>query len=190
MTREELKKLREDFLLNNSEQLKSIYLDYREDITRLLRVKMNISLSKAEDVFSDALLVFRQNVISGKIKNLSSVKAYLSSTCMNMVRESWNYSNRRLKKEAAVRLLLYDNSHKEYGEADHNELMLEVSQRAFRMLSKKCQRILVAFYVYKVPMKEIAEELEFASADVAKMTKARCFRTWLKNIKVLMPNDI
>ena len=100
MTREELKKLREDFLLNNSEQLKSIYLDYREDITRLLRVKMNISLSKAEDVFSDALLVFRQNVISGKIKNLSSVNAYLRSTCMNMVRESWNYSNRRLKKEA------------------------------------------------------------------------------------------
>jgi len=66
---------------------------------------------------------------------------------MNMVRESWNYSNRRLKKEAAVRLLLYDNSYKEYGEADYNELMLEVSQRAFRMLSKKCQRILVAFYV-------------------------------------------
>lgn len=183
MTREELNQLREDFLCHNSEQLKDIYLQNRDKIIDLLRIKMNVGCEQAEDVFTDALLVFRQNVISGKIKTLSSVRAYLSSTCVNMVRENWNFRKRKLKKEEAVRLLLYEKNYNDREDSSAQAEMIEQSQKAFAMLSDKCQRILIAFYVYKIPMKEIAEELGFSTADVAKMTKSRCLKTWIRNLK-------
>ena len=189
MTREELIKLRNDLLHHNSEQLKEIYKANKQDCVRLLVAKMHISVEKAEDVFTDALLVFRQNVISEHIKELSSVRAYLNSTCINMVRESWNYDKRRKKKEDSVRLLFYQNNHITEEESIRKEELLELSNKAFLNLNRKCQDILVAFYVYRIPMKEIAEEYGFASSDVAKMTKSRCYKVWMKEVKKLLNKD-
>ena len=188
MTREELIKLRYDLLQHNSEQLKEIYKAYKDDCIGLLVAKMRISHELAEDVFTDALLVFRQNVISEHIRELSSIKAYLSSTCINMVRESWSYNKRLRKKEDAVRLLFYENNHITEEESVRKEELIKLSRKAFLKLSKKCQDILIAFYVYKITMKEIAEEHGFASSDVAKMTKSRCYRAWMKEVKKLLNN--
>jgi RNA polymerase sigma factor (sigma-70 family) len=186
MTRDELKNLRDDLLCNDSEQLKTIYLKYKDDCVGLLIAKMHISSEKAEDIFIDALLVLRQNIISERITKLSSVKSYLSSTCINMVRESWTYDSRIRKKEQNVRLLFYENNHKHKEEVMDEEELRKIAMKALSRLSDKCRSILIAFYVYKTPMKEIAEEFGFSSADVAKMTKSRCFKAWLKEVKSLM----
>lgn len=186
MTHEELIKLRRELLHHNSEQLKRIYLDHKKECISFMMVRMNISKSRAEDVFTDALLVLRQNIISKKIKKLSSIKAYLNSTCINMVRESWNYDNRMRKKETDVRLLFYGNCHISHEEQLRMDDLQEVCNLAFSRLSAKCQEILIAFYVYKIPMKEIAEEYGFASGDVAKMTKSRCYKQWIKEVKKLI----
>lgn len=188
MTHEELIRLRDDLLHHNSEQLEKIYLKHKHDCVTLLMSKMKVSQSEAEDIFTDALLIFRRNIISRKIQKLSSVKAYLNSTCINMVKESWNYENRIRKKEAAVRLLFYEKNHTPLEEKVRIEELQEICDKAFRQLSKKCQRILIAFYVYKIPMKEIAEEFDFASGDVAKMTKSRCYKQWMKEVKMLLNN--
>ncbi len=186
MTREELINLRKDFLYHNSKKLKDIYLTHREECINLLCAKMKISNEQAGDIFVDALMVFRQNIVSEKIQNLSTVKAYLNSTCINMVREGWNYERRRRKKEEEIRLLFYEYSHTSMEERISKEEMLRISNEAFGKLSEKCQDILIAFYVYKIPMKEIAEEFGFATGDVAKMTKSRCFKAWRKEVNLLM----
>lgn len=185
MTREELIKLRRGLLQNNSEQLKDIYLSHKDKCIRLLVSHMRIPYEQAEDVFSEALLVFRQNILSEKIETLSSVGAYLNATCINMVRESWNYRRRYKKKEDAVRLLLYEKNHTASEEGMCEEELLRINRIALSKLSDKCRGILTAFYVYNIPMKEIAEEYGLANADVAKMTKSRCFRQWMREVKKL-----
>ena len=186
MTREELTNLRENLLHHNSEHFKEIYLSHKEECIALLVSKMKISAEEAEDIFVDALLVFRKNIISRKISVLSSVKAYLNSTCINMVREKWNYERRKRKKEDSVRLLFYEKNHVLPEEKLRLEELHELNRRAFKNLRPKCREILTAFYVYKIPMKEIAEEHGFASGDVAKMTKSRCYKAWMKEVKKIL----
>jgi len=186
MTPEELTRLREDLLHHNSDRLRQLYLQHKQGCMALLIAKMKVTQTRAEDVFTDALLVFRQNVITRKIEKLSSVKAYLNSTCINMVKEGWNYEKRRRKKEDAVRLLFYEKNHVSTEERKRLAELDEICQEALGAISERCREILIAFYVYKIPMKEIAEEYGFASGDVAKMTKSRCYKAWMREVNKIV----
>lgn len=187
MTQEELRILRRNLIDQNSQDLERIYVSYREDCINYLLKRKLCNREEAEDTFTDAVLVLRDNIVSGKISQLSSTKSYLLSTCINMSKEKLTYKTTKEKKSENVRLLLYEKNHTPVEDEITAEL-LEISQKAFAALSDQCRKIIIAFYIYKIPMKEIAEELEFSSADVAKMTKSRCYKYWLKAVNKIKAN--
>jgi RNA polymerase sigma factor (sigma-70 family) len=185
MTEAALAALKRDLVRGNSVQLKEIYLLYKQDVVNILVFKNYATQIEAEDVFTDALMVFRHNVITGRITMLSSVKAYLTSTCINMIKEKWHYEKRKKKKEDEVRLLFYEKNHNTPESNENKERLEKLALEALKKLPEKCQRIIIAFYIYKLTMKEIAEDLGFSNADVAKSTKLRCYKSWIKELNLL-----
>ena len=65
----------------------------------------------------------------------------------------------------------------------HNELMLAKVKKELSKLSERCQKIIIAYYIDGLTMREIATYLGLSSGDVAKTLKSRCFKTLLNYVK-------
>lgn len=183
MTQQELRSLRSDFILKKNDYLQQLYQLYKADCIGFLKAKNYCDEPIAEGHFTEALIIFRNNVIQGKLTELSNMKSYLIGICINLVRADKYQEEKKIKKVDSVRLLLYNNDHNVIEEDDKEEMM----QRclfALSQVSERCQTILKAFYVHKLSMNEIAEELGLSSKDVAKTLKMRCYKSWIEAAKI------
>lgn len=66
--------------------------------------------------------------------------------------------------------------------ADQEELLNLVTY-AINTLGDKCQNIIKLFYLNKLTMEEIASEMGFASAGVAKTIKGRCYKKLIEEVR-------
>lgn len=186
MDEKALNNLRKDLINGNNAPLKKIYMEHKEDCIKVLRQRNFQSAKGFQDIYTDAIMVFRSNVISGKIEKLTSVKNYLLSTCVNMSRQEYNQNVKKKSKEEQVKNLLYPNGEAIMEVNEMKEELIVVCKRALSALSEKCQKILVSYYVHNLSMKEIATEMELSSSDVSKTMKSRCYKKWIAKTKELM----
>ena len=73
-------------------------------------------------------------------------------------------------------------------ESTEEGLLEKVNKKAFNSLSIHCQTILKYFYVEKISMAEIADNLILANANSVKVTKARCYKKWKDLVEKLKSN--
>lgn len=184
MSNNELEELRKSLIKGQNERLKEIFIMYREDCIGFLRAK-GIVKNLASDHYTDAIMVLRENIISGKLSEITNLKNYLFTTCLNLARNEKYVEQRKSKKEDNVRLLLYGNNHNVNESKSIKTERIKVCKAALKTLSDRCQKILVLYYVHHLRMKEIAEELELASGDVAKTLKSRCYKSWMAATKTI-----
>jgi len=185
MKTDSLEQLRKELILGDNTQLKDFYIKYIQDCINVLISKNLCSEEESKEVFTEALIIFHKNIINGKIQNLSSVRSYLISTCINLARKKNQYISKTQKKLDEVRLLFYDNNDTTIEERENKEDLISICQKALASLSERCQKIIVAFYIHHLSMKEIAQQLELSSSDVAKTLKSRCHKSLLKEVKNL-----
>ena len=147
----------------------------------------NCPLEEAEDIFIEAVMDFRQRVISEKLIEVNDMRNYVYTTCKNMWFNRLKQKTSREKK--------YDNIsnflHEEYEndpittledlEEEQDQLML--SKKSFDQLSEQCQDIIYFYYVEGYQMKDIAKVMNLANANVVKVMKHRCFRKLLSFAK-------
>lgn len=130
----------------------------------------------AEDLFIEAVMIFREKVLSGKIQKLTSTRNYLYSTCKNMYLAKLKVERAKEKKMSDLEMFFYSSPF--VTEADNWESDLsQAVKSAFDGLSEKCKDIISYFYINRLRMDAIADLMGLANADVAKTTKARCFKT-------------
>lgn len=183
MTQEELNEIKRSFLKGDYTFLQDCYANFKEDCCRLLTIQKYADPELAEDLFCDAIIILRDNIVSGKIEKLSNTKAYLNSVAINLAKEGFNKKVRAGKKINEVRLLYYEKGHSLMEAKESMDEMVRISKNALAKLSKRCQEILVAYYVHNLSMKEIALELNLSSKDVAKTIKSRCYKSWIEHSK-------
>jgi len=157
-------------------------------IHKLMR-KTGCAYEDAEDILMDAVLIFRENILSGKVVQISSLKAYVFSICFNKWSEYRREKQRRslaIAKSAAAWAPPEPNieeqivAQEDFATAQaKKERQQAISQAAFSALGTKCQKILQYFYVEDKSMAEIATLLNYANAKVAKNLKARCYKKWI-----------
>lgn len=186
MDNQALNNLRKDLINGNNVPLKKIYEDYKEDCMKILKQRNFQSSKGFQDIYTDAIMVFRTNIISGKIEKLTSVKSYLISTCVNMSRQEYNRTVKKKSKEEEVKMLLYPDGDTVYEVNEVKEDLIVLCKKALSTLTEKCQKILVFYYVHNLSMKEIAAEMELSSSDVSKTMKSRCYKKWIAKTKELM----
>lgn len=186
MTIEDVKVFREELIAGNTSQLKTVYINYKDDCVNFLRVKYSNIDQNAEDIFNDALIVLHNNILSEKATYFTSIKSYLISVCVNLCKRNNHLKNNFEKKIEEIRLhfSLFDDS--SIDEEEEKDFMRATSKAALDSLSEKCKTIITYYYLYQMKMKEIAEKLDLSSADVAKTLKSRCFKSLIKKVNELM----
>jgi RNA polymerase sigma factor (sigma-70 family) len=185
MTSDQISELRKEFLKGDSLLLAKIFKDHGQYCIDMLVKKRNCPIQDAEDIFVEAILNLREKIIDRKLQELSNLRSYLWGTCQNMHKQLIGQEIRVRKKKEEMRLL-FDKKSDLYLDDTFQEKLKKVAKLSFLGLNEKCQELLRMFYVLRLPMIEIAEEFGFASADVAKTTKKRCYDRWLKEARILL----
>lgn len=145
-------------------------------------------LADAEDLFQELMVVFLENVETGKyqLQPDAKIKTYLYRIAQNIWYKKIRDSNTRKRHE--------NNAASEkdnFGEFSvQNDYLiaqeLENALRIFKNLRNDYQQILEAFYNHEQSMEEIARALKLPSSNAAKTMKYRA----LQDLKTLLSNYI
>lgn len=169
--------------------LEELVLAYKSYCINGLVNKTRCSAEDAEDLFIDAILELRDKILSGKLDHLLNAKSYIFGICYNM----W-LSEQRVKRKNMDGSLDIINYYQQYlkedflfseNEVDFKTQLIDITNQALETLDEKCRRVIKYFYLEKRNMEEIAKIMDFASADVAKTTKSRCFKKLVEKAKAL-----
>lgn len=129
------------------------------------------------DMFHEGIIVLDRNIREDKFRAESSLEGYLYSICRFL------WQNQRRKKARVD--LKEDPSQLDQVEATTPEIQLlteekkSLLRRALEQLGERCKRILELWQL-SYSMEEIAAEMEFSSAQMARKNKYRCQQSLLK----------
>ncbi|MDP5169646.1 MAG: RNA polymerase sigma factor [Bacteroidia bacterium] len=172
----------------NEAGLAQVYRETSQYCIRTLIKKTSIPTEDAEDLLMDAILIFRENVLSGKLSTLTSLKSYLFGICWNLWRErnraqeKWATAHSEIERQLFWIQTMEHSTVKEEAESTQ-EARVRMVTKALADMSERCRKLLTYVYVEGRSQQEIAELMEFASANVVKVTRHRCYKQWMSNIE-------
>ncbi len=168
-------------LRNDTSVLQYIYKNFYSKINFFIK-KNNGDDDDANDIFQEAIIILYRKLKANDLVLDCTFETYLYSVC----RFLWLKQLERIKLE---RENIKDNH--EYNEdlyddglekiVDQNE-RYRLYQKHFVNLGKDCQKIL-QLYFDKVPLKNIAQIMNFKSEKYAKKRKFKCKEYLIKSIK-------
>ena len=133
-----------------------------------------------QDLFHEGIIVVDRNIREGKFKEESSIHGYLFSICrflwMNQIRKqskmSYTEDNSRLDsiEETTPESILFSEEQK------------SVLRNLINQLGERCQKIM-ELWKLSYSMEEIAKELNFSSAAMARKNKYRCHKSLMEIIE-------
>ena len=138
--------------------------------------------SDAEDIFMDAVLVFRENVMHEKLTEVVHLRAYLFKVCRNLYHEQQHREEQARAAEHAVRSRLYEDAITLPDDFPRQKALV---MQAFRYLGGNCRRMLQYYYFEHRSLEEIAQKMNLANTNVVKATKSRCYKKWVEAVNAL-----
>jgi len=143
--------------------LEVLYKKYYRMMTKLVITNSGTE-QEAKDIYQDALVVFWQKAVSGKLVLTSKISTYLYSICQNLWRKELD-RKKRLSHE--------EKDGVEFIEHDKKERAKIINQ-CIRQLGDTCKKVLMYYYFDGMSMQEIADKLGFANTNTAKTKKYKC----------------
>ncbi|MEM6525109.1 MAG: sigma-70 family RNA polymerase sigma factor [Bacteroidota bacterium] len=143
--------------------LEYLYKKYYRMMTKMV-ISNSGSEQEAKDIYQEALVVFWQKAVSGKLVLTSKISTYIYSICQNLWRKELD-RKRRLSNE--------EKDSVEY--ADHDKVeRAKIINECIHQLGETCRRILMYYYFDGLSMQDIADHLGFANTNTAKTKKYKC----------------
>jgi RNA polymerase sigma factor (sigma-70 family) len=182
LKKDSLHQIKSELLAGNNSCLKVIFEKYGNYCVQVLRKKTRCTLEDAEDILMDAVLNFREKIITGQIEFLTNTKSYLFNTCYNMWLVKYQKEKVQDSKIAHVVNELYDTDNVIHRKG----AMKDIGYAALNKLGDKCQQILNLYYLENLRMEDISTIMGFASASVAKTSKSRCFKKLMEEVNSII----
>ena len=171
-----MQEIKASLLANNNKALTYIYVEYGDYCTKKLTQRHKCSMNEAEGFFIEAVIVLREKVLSGNISKLTNTRNYLYKISENIFLTQLKKERRKENRLPDLVEYYYSDNHLDQKHNIENENLRQATEYAWQQLNEKCKDVIYYFYVDKLRMSHIAELMGFASADVAKTTKARCYK--------------
>ena len=190
MAEPSLAELQEAFTAGDYSHLHFIFEEYGMYCIENVQKRTGCSEDDAHDVFMDSIIVFRDKIISGEITFLNSIRNYLYTICVNAQMERRRSAIRRYEKTEDINQFLYDDLVGDPFEEEvkiliENHTLMQICFKTLDKLGANCKKVLKLFYVHELSISEIAKRMSLANNNVAKSTKARCFKKWKEMIRAL-----
>ena len=170
--------------------LEWIFEAYGYDCIQRLQRYEGCSPEDAEDIFMDALLLFWRNVQQGKVRALSSSRAYVYSICVNEQRRRYRQRQKVYHEQTELKNHLYEQPYElpvaeQQGREEDRSERATRAQEALHRLGERCQRMMTLFYGQQRSLAEITGLLQLKSVQLAKTLRYRCYQRWLKELRNL-----
>ena len=153
-------------------ELGLIYEEYRTEFIHWITREYHCSHEDSKDIYQLTILIFYENVRSGKLEHLvSSIKTYLFGIGKNVARENMRKAKRNIpiNQEKWLKEYLIDEPDEK---VDENHFSL--AKKALSNLGQPCQQLVELFYYERKSMEEISVRLNYKNADTAKNQKCKC----------------
>jgi RNA polymerase sigma factor (sigma-70 family) len=132
------------------------------------------------DMFHEGIIVLDRNIREDKFRAESSIEGYLYSICRFLWQNQRRKKARVELKEDATQMDQIDTTNPEIELlSDEKKNLL---RRALEQLGERCKRIMELWQL-SYSMEEIAAEMNFSSAQMARKNKYRCQQSLLKFLK-------
>lgn len=157
---------------------------YRSVCVALLQKNYNCSRDEALDIFQTSVIILYDNVISGKLTQLSvDIKSYLMGIAKNKALELIRAKSKNSGLDPYSILANHIVT-----EQDHSieEIQLIYAAESLEKLGDPCKSLLQYFYYQKMNMEEIALRMGYKNTDTAKNQKYKC----LKRLQVIYSEHI
>lgn len=163
----------EYILDNENEALKELYTLYRGECVQWLHKNYALNHEDAREVFQVSIVILYDNVITGKLVNLtSSIKTYLFAIAKNKAQEFRRTSHSTISSDDILLLHIMEDA-EDKSIMEENFLHMENSLAS---LGNPCQQVLELFYYKKWKMPKIAEALNYKNTDTVKNIKYKCLK--------------
>jgi len=145
---------------------KTLAYIYEKNYRMMTKMVINNSGTEEEarDIYQEALIVFWQKSISGKLELTAKISTYLYSICQNLWRKELE-RKKRFSSEEKDGVVSIDTDSKEKE---------RIIAECIDQLGETCKKVLMYYYFEEMSMKEIAEKLGFSNTDTAKTKKYKC----------------
>lgn len=160
--------------------LHNIYVKNREAFIKFSK-KYNVERYDAVDIYQDAIIILRENVINGKIIELkSSISTYLFAIGKYKI-----FQTHRDNSKIELNNNFYAETENVQIDVNLPDEKLTNQQRLLNkhlpLLGERCKEVLILFYYEGYSLDEITEILGYSDKNVLKSQKSRCLKQ-LKNM--------
>ena len=163
---------------SDAKTISRIYKENRQIFLNFAK-KYDLSEDDAKDVYQDTIIAFHDNIVSGKLTQLSSsISTYLIAIGKYKIFEKMRANNKLINDEYILeKNIEIDTTIEELNLAQEslNEKQ-KLLKNEFKNLGKKCQELLTLFYYKSLSIKEIKEVGGYNSENVVKSAKSRCLK--------------
>ena len=174
------------------------YLKLRSHFINTIHSKFPVlQIEDIEDVYSEAFIAVRQNLLNGKVREDTDWNKYILTIGYNMAVNKITKERKMVRpvnnpadddieadEKFQTRLSLMDL----VDEDDNRELVekrIEVLSREIKYLPEPCETILKSFYYGEFSMTEIMDEIHYKTVDAVKAMKYRCFNRLKDRVKMV-----
>lgn len=160
-----------------NKEISQIYDEAKPSFIHLMQKHFGrLTYQDIEELYDDAVLALYENANNGTLKELTcSITTYLYQIGRNKAIDKLRHEH----PEKMVDIEIHDF----YPFVDtcwnddyKNEIRYLIADKVVRLISGSCKKLLDLFFLQETPMKVIASQLGYASADVVKDKKSRCLR--------------
>ncbi|MEQ8711847.1 MAG: sigma-70 family RNA polymerase sigma factor [Cyclobacteriaceae bacterium] len=158
-------------LKHRKESLADTYVKHREEFIQWSIRRYNVTADQAMEVYQESVVIFYENLISGKIEVLSSsAKTYLFAIGKNKLREFFRTRVKLTQQDEQIleRLSEEPDSGK--------EPFFKIMEKNFLRLNERCRELLSLFYFEQMTMDQISDQLSYKNVDSTKNQKYKCLK--------------
>ena len=164
---------------NSNSALSTLYNEHKLPCLGWLKKNYNLPHEDAIEVFQLSVVILYENVISGKLKTLSSsVNTYLFSIARNKALELCRRRQKDLRQRNTKQVIIDYLTSDEDGIA-HKHLLEDKIESAMQLLNEigdPCKKLVSLFYLSQKSITEITEEMAYKNTDTTKNQKYKCIK--------------
>ncbi len=158
---------------NENEALKELYSLYKDETIYWLKSSYELNEDDAIEILQTSIVIFYDNVMTGKVQQVADVKYYIRGIAKNKVMELFRSSSKTVSLSDG---LLNGFLEEELDMSYIQEENLINAEKALEELGGPCRELLTLFYYNDISMEEITTKLGYKNADTTKNQKYKCLK--------------
>ena len=168
----------------DNEVLMELYKQYRNPFINWAIQNFGSNAEEAKDVFQEVIVSFYSNIKSGRLTSLTSdVKTYLFAIGRFHLVNLYKKNSRQVTFSGLGLINVeepYESSMENKQEEEH---IKETVKNLLNNQCKDCKKVLELYYFKELNMEQIAEEMGYKNANVAKKKKYECLKKVMQSVK-------